>query len=72
MRSIPAMPPHVVPERLVRDLAEHFRTQPLPPTRDGMLAELLHMVACKAAVKAGQPLSAPEIDALLEAAAPRG
>lgn len=66
VRSIPAMLPHVVPERLVRDLAEHFRTQPLPPTRDGMLAELLHMVACKAAVKAGQPLSAPEIAALLE------
>jgi DNA mismatch repair protein MutL len=66
VRSIPAMLPHVVPERLVRDLAEHFRTQPLPPTRDGLLAELLHMVACKAAVKAGQPLSAPEIAALLE------
>jgi DNA mismatch repair protein MutL len=66
VRSIPAMLPHVVPERLVRDLAEHFRTQPLPPTRDGMLAELLHMVACKAAVKAGQPLSTPEIASLLE------
>jgi DNA mismatch repair protein MutL len=66
VRSIPAMLPRVVPERLVRDLAEHFRTQPLPPTRDGLLAELLHMVACKAAVKAGQPLSGPEIEALLE------
>jgi DNA mismatch repair protein MutL len=66
VRSIPAMLPHVVPDRLVRDLAEHLRTQPLPPTRDGLLADLLHMVACKAAVKAGQPLSAPEIAALLE------
>jgi DNA mismatch repair protein MutL len=66
VRSIPAMLPHVVPERLVRDLAEHLRTQPLPPTRDGLLADLLHMVACKAAVKAGQPLSPPEIAALLE------
>ena len=66
VRSIPAMLPHVVPERLVRDLAEHFHTQPLPPTRDGLMAELLHMVACKAAVKAGQPLSPPEIAALLE------
>jgi DNA mismatch repair protein MutL len=66
VRSIPAMLPHVIPERLVRDLAEHLRTQPLPPTRDGLLADLLHMVACKAAVKAGQPLSAPEITALLE------
>jgi DNA mismatch repair protein MutL len=66
VQSIPAILPHVVPERLVRDLAEHLRTQPLPPTRDGLLAELLHMVACKAAVKAGQPLSAAEIAALLD------
>ena len=60
------MLPHVVPERLVRDLAEHLRSQPLPPTRDALLADLLHMVACKAAVKAGQRLTAPEIAALLE------
>jgi DNA mismatch repair protein MutL len=66
VRSIPAMLPHVNPERLVRDLAEHLRTQPLPPTRDGLLAELLHMVACKAAIKAGQPLTPAEIAALLE------
>jgi DNA mismatch repair protein MutL len=66
VRSIPAMLPHVVPDRLVRDLAEHLRTQPLPPTRDGLLADLLHMVACKAAIKAGQPLSPAEIAALLE------
>ena len=66
VRSLPAMLPNVVPERLVRDLAEHLRTQPLPPTRDGLLAELLHMVACKAAIKAGQPLTPAEIDALLE------
>ncbi len=66
VRSLPAMLPGVEPNRLVRDLAEHLRTQPLPPTRDGLLAELLHMVACKAAIKAGQPLTPPEIDALLE------
>jgi DNA mismatch repair protein MutL len=66
VRSVPAMMPNVVPERLVRDLAEHLRTQPLPPTRDGILADLMHMIACKAAVKAGQPLSPPEIAALLE------
>jgi DNA mismatch repair protein MutL len=66
VRSLPAMLRNVVPERLVRDLAEHLRTQPLPPTREGLLADLLHMIACKAAVKAGQPLSPQEIDALLE------
>jgi DNA mismatch repair protein MutL len=65
LRSFPAMLAHVNPERIVRDLAEHLRTQPLPPTRDGLLAELMHMIACKGAVKAGQRLSPPEIDALL-------
>ena len=56
----------VAPERLLRDLAEHLRSKPLPPTRDALLADLLHMVACKAAVKAGQRLTAEEIAALLE------
>ncbi len=65
LRSAPAMLSQVNPGRLVRDLAEHLRTQPLPPTRDGILAELMHMIACKGAVKAGQPLSSAEIDALL-------
>ena len=66
VRSMPVMLPHLPPERLVRDLAEHLRTQPLPPTRDGLLAELLHMIACKAAVKAGDKLTPAEIAALLE------
>jgi DNA mismatch repair protein MutL len=65
VRSVPAMLRHVNPGRLVRDLAEHLRTQALPPNRDGLLGELLHMIACKGAVKAGQPLSAPEIEELL-------
>jgi DNA mismatch repair protein MutL len=65
VRSIPAMLRHVNPGRLVRDLAEHLRTQPLPPSRDGVLGELMHMIACKGAVKAGQPLSPPEIEELL-------
>jgi DNA mismatch repair protein MutL len=66
VRGIPAIFAHAAPDRLVRDLAEHLRSQPLPPSRDGLLAELLHMVACKAAIKAGQPLAPPEIAALLE------
>jgi len=64
--SAPAMLSGVAPDRLLTDLAEHLRTRPTPPTRDGLLAELLHMIACKAAVKAGQKLSPEEVAALLE------
>ncbi len=65
VRSVPAMLRQVNPGRLVRDLAEQLRTKPLPPSRDGVLGELMHMIACKGAVKAGQPLSSPEIEELL-------
>jgi DNA mismatch repair protein MutL len=66
VRSMPAMLGHLTPERLVRDLADHLHTQPMPPTREGLVAELLHMIACKAAVKAGDKLTAEEVDALLD------
>jgi DNA mismatch repair protein MutL len=64
--STPVMLQSVAPERLLRDLSEHLGSKPLPPTKDALLADLLHMVACKAAIKAGQRLTAEEISALLE------
>jgi DNA mismatch repair protein MutL len=60
------MLPGLAPERLLRDLAEHLLGKPLPPDRDDLLADLLHMIACKAAVKAGQRLTPDEVSALLE------
>jgi DNA mismatch repair protein MutL len=66
VRSVPAMLPGVPPERLLRDLADHFRSKPLPPTRDAILEDVLSMIACKAAVKAGQKLAPDEVTALLE------
>ena len=66
VRGTPAMLTHLTPDRLIRDLAEHVHTQPIPPSRDALVAELLHMVACKAAVKAGDRLRPEEIEALLE------
>ncbi|WP_435009756.1 DNA mismatch repair endonuclease MutL [Tundrisphaera lichenicola] len=64
--SVPAMLPGVAPDRLLRDLADHFGTKPLPPTRDGVLEDVLSMIACKAAVKANQKLAPDEVSALLE------
>ncbi len=64
--SVPAMLPGVSPDRLVRDLADHFGSRPLPPTRDAILEDVLSMIACKAAVKAGQKLAPDEVTALLE------
>jgi DNA mismatch repair protein MutL len=63
--SLPAMLSGADPARLLRDLADHFRTRPLAPTADGVLEDILNMVACKAAIKAGQRLSPEEIEALL-------
>ncbi len=64
--STPAMLRHVPPDRLLRDLAEHLHSSPLSPTADAVLENMLNMVACKAAVKAGQRLSPEEVSALLE------
>ncbi|QEH36800.1 DNA mismatch repair protein MutL [Aquisphaera giovannonii] len=65
IRSTPAMLGHLAPDRLLRDLAEHLQSSPIPPTRDALVAEILHMVSCKAAVKAGDKLEPDEIAALL-------
>ena len=64
--SVPAMLPGIPPDRLLRDLADHFGSQPLPPSRDAVLEDVLAMIACKAAVKANQKLAPEEITALLE------
>lgn len=53
--------------QLVRDLAESLDGHAQSgPTRRDLLDELLHLMSCKAAVKAGQRLSVEEIDALLQ------
>jgi len=53
-------------EELVRELAERLDSGERNPSRRDILDELLHMMSCKAAVKAGQRLSEEEIGSLLE------
>ncbi len=51
---------------LVRQLAERLDAGEREPTRRDILDEMLHLMSCKAAVKAGQRLSEEEIDSLLQ------
>lgn len=50
---------------LMRDVAEQFESHERKPTRRDLIDELLQMMSCKAAIKAGQRLAPEEIDSLL-------
>ncbi|MAG92342.1 MAG: hypothetical protein CMJ48_01120 [Planctomycetaceae bacterium] len=51
--------------QLMRDIVDRLETPEKKPTRRDILDELLHMMSCKAAVKAGQRLAREEIESLL-------
>lgn len=51
--------------QLVQQIVEHLQASPKAPTPEQLRDDLLRMMACKAAVKAGDPLSDAEIMALL-------
>jgi DNA mismatch repair protein MutL len=62
----PAMLANLNPAEVLRDLLEPLMTGGTEPSRDEMLDHLLHTIACKAAIKAGDRLAAEEITTLLE------
>ena len=51
---------------MLRGLVEQLLSGGKTPERRDLLDELLHTIACKAAIKAGDRLAPEEIDALLE------
>lgn len=63
--SYPAMLGNWRPAEVLRELVEQLLTPGKRPERRDLLDELLHMFACKAAVKFGDRLTPEEIEALL-------
>lgn len=53
-------------EQLVHDVAEQLADSGKKPTRRDILDKILHMMSCKAAIKAGQRLTPEEMESLLE------
>jgi DNA mismatch repair protein MutL len=64
--SYPAMLANISPAQVLRDVIELLLAGGKQPERRDVLDELLHMISCKAAIKAGDRLSTEEIHALLE------
>ena len=65
LSSYPAMLANFNPAELVRQLADQLSSGTKAPDRRDLLDELLHMISCKAAIKAGDRLSPAEIEALI-------
>lgn len=63
--SYPAMLAGCSPAELLRSVVERLTAGGRLPERRDLLDELLHMLSCKAAIKAGDPLAPEEISALL-------
>ena len=66
VNGYPAMLANVNPVEVLRGLLEPLAAGGKLPDRRDLLDELLHMIACKAAVKAGDRLAPEEIKALLD------
>ncbi len=62
----PAMLANLNPGDVLHGLLEALMTPGKSPDRRDLLDDLLHTIACKAAIKAGDRLAPEEIDALLE------
>ena len=66
LSSHPAMVTRPDPAELLRQVADELVEGGRQPQPRDLLDELLHMISCKAAVKAGDPLAAEEVAALLQ------
>ncbi|MGE3803522.1 MAG: DNA mismatch repair endonuclease MutL [Gemmataceae bacterium] len=66
LTSYPAVLGKRTPAGILRDVVDHLVSKERPPERAQLLNALLSLMACKAAVKAGDRLTPHQIEALLE------
>jgi DNA mismatch repair protein MutL len=66
LSSYPTLLGRKSPMEIFRGVLDELLTHDRPPTRDGLLHDLMATMACKAAVKAGDRLSPEEIAYLLQ------
>jgi DNA mismatch repair protein MutL len=64
--AYPAMLANMSPNDILRQVVDLLLEEGKTPERRDILDELLHMISCKAAIKAGDRLSSGEVTALLE------
>jgi len=64
--SYPAMLANLAPADMLRQVVEQLITSSRTPERRDLVDELLHMISCKAAIKAGDRLAPEEVTSLLE------
>src|SRR5439155_14352954 len=64
--TYPAMLANLSPAEMLRQVVELLVTSHKGPERRDLLDELLHMIACKAPIKAADHQAAEEVTALLE------
>ena len=64
--AYPAMLANHNPADMLRGVIEHLANEAKKPDQRDLVDELLHMISCKAAIKAGDKLTPEEISALLE------
>ncbi len=65
LAAYPAMLAHADHGRILADIADQLAAAGQKPSRRDILDSLLHLMACKAAVKAGQRLKPEEMESLL-------
>jgi DNA mismatch repair protein MutL len=64
--AYPAMLANISPTDLLRGIVEQLMTPEKSPQRRDTIDSLLHMISCKAAIKAGDRLTADEIATLIQ------